>query len=78
MKTSDFDYELPRELIVQTPVVDYGLKRSVVGTTLKLGEGMSGRVAQTGEPMIVDDYRTWAGRVEVCLRLFTERGFEFE
>ncbi len=43
---------------------DYGLKRSVVGTTLKLGEGMAGRVVQTGEPMIVNDYRTWAGRSE--------------
>ncbi|MGA9351587.1 MAG: GAF domain-containing protein [Anaerolineae bacterium] len=45
-----------------TVAVDHGLGRSVVGTTLKLGEGMAGRVAQTGEPMIVDDYRTWAGR----------------
>jgi signal transduction histidine kinase len=47
-----------------TVVVDYGLKRSVVGTTLELGEGMSGRVAQTGAPLIVDDYRTWPGRSE--------------
>jgi PAS domain S-box-containing protein len=45
-----------------TVAVDYGLRRSVVGTTLKLGEGMAGRVAQTGEPIIVDDYRTWSGR----------------
>lgn len=47
-----------------TVAVDHGLKRSVVGTTLKLGEGLSGRVMQTGEPMIVDDYRTWSGRSE--------------
>jgi len=45
-----------------TVAVDYGLRRSFVGTTLKVGEGMAGRVVQTGEPMIVDDYRTWPGR----------------
>jgi len=47
-----------------TVVVDHGLERSTVGTTLKLGEGMAGRVAQTGEPLIVSDYRTWPGRSE--------------
>ena len=45
-----------------TVAVDYGLERSTVGTTLKLGEGMAGRVAQTGEPLIVDDYQAWPGR----------------
>ena len=33
-----------------------------VGTHLKLGEGMAGRVAQTRQPLIVDDYRTWEFR----------------
>jgi diguanylate cyclase (GGDEF)-like protein/PAS domain S-box-containing protein len=47
-----------------TVAVDYGLRRSVVGTTLKLGEGMAGRVAQTGEPLIADNYQTWSGRSE--------------
>ncbi len=32
------------------------------GTRLQLGEGMAGRVAQTHEPLIVDDYQTWEGR----------------
>ena len=32
------------------------------GVRLRLGEGMAGRVAQTREPLIVDDYQTWAGR----------------
>jgi nitrate/nitrite-specific signal transduction histidine kinase len=36
-----------------------------VGTTLKPGEGMAGKVFQTGEPLIVDDYRTWEGRAPV-------------
>jgi HD-GYP domain-containing protein (c-di-GMP phosphodiesterase class II) len=35
---------------------------AVVGTRLKMGEGMAGRVAQTRQPLIVDDYQTWEGR----------------
>ncbi len=35
-----------------------------VGTRLRPGEGMAGRVAQTGEPLIVEDYRTWIGRAD--------------
>lgn len=31
-------------------------------TPLKVGEGLSGRVVATGQPLIVDDYRTWEGR----------------
>jgi GAF domain-containing protein len=33
-----------------------------LGTRLRLGEGMAGRVAQTREAMTVEDYRTWEGR----------------
>lgn len=33
-----------------------------IGTRLQLGEGMAGRVAESREPLIVDDYRVWAGR----------------
>jgi len=33
-----------------------------LGTRLELGEGMAGRVAQTREPLIIDDYQTWEGR----------------
>ncbi len=34
------------------------------GVSLKLGEGLAGRVAQTREPMIVKDYQEWAGHVQ--------------
>ncbi|MBC8249887.1 MAG: GAF domain-containing protein, partial [Anaerolineales bacterium] len=30
-----------------------------IGTTLRRGEGLSGRVWETGEPLIVDDYQAW-------------------
>ena len=35
------------------------------GIRLKLGDGMAGRVAQTREPLITDDYDTWEGRSPV-------------
>ena len=36
-----------------------------VGTTLRRGEGLSGRVWESGEPLIVNDYRHWEGRAAV-------------
>jgi diguanylate cyclase (GGDEF)-like protein/PAS domain S-box-containing protein len=35
------------------------------GTVLKFGEGAAGVVAQTGKPLIIDDYRVWEGRSPV-------------
>ncbi|MBN1149219.1 MAG: GAF domain-containing protein [Anaerolineales bacterium] len=46
-------------------VVSYHTKRDYTGTTLKYGEGVAGQVAQEGKPLIIDDYRTWAGRAAV-------------
>jgi PAS domain S-box-containing protein len=43
-------------------VVSYNTKVSAVGLVLKYGEGAAGVVAQTGNPLIIDDYRTWPGR----------------
>lgn len=34
-----------------------------IGTRVRMGEGMIGHVALTREPLVVDDYRTWRGRV---------------
>ncbi len=45
--------------------VGYGYTEDYTGVTLKPGEGMAGKVFQSGEPMIVDDYRTWPGRAAV-------------
>ena len=33
-----------------------------IGSVLRMGEGVSGRVAQTGLPVAVDDYQNWEGR----------------
>ncbi len=43
----------------------HNLPQSFVGASLRLGEGMSGNVAQTGQPMQVDDYQSWPGRSAV-------------
>ena len=43
-------------------VVSQYLPKDYVGVTLQLGEGPSGRVAQTGQPLMIEDYHQWAGR----------------
>jgi PAS domain S-box-containing protein len=43
-------------------VVSYNTPNDYAGTVLRYGEGAAGIVAKTGEPLVVDDYRTWQGR----------------
>ncbi|MFQ6087473.1 MAG: GAF domain-containing protein [Candidatus Methanofastidiosia archaeon] len=52
-------------------VVSYNLGKDYTGTTLKLGEGLSGKIAATGEPMMVKDYRYWEGRSPKFEKTFT-------
>ncbi len=40
-----------------------GLPQELVEGVLKPGEGVAGRVLQTGTPLIVDDYDSWEGNV---------------
>jgi len=44
--------------------VSYNTPHDFTGTVLRYGEGAAGAVAQTGEPLIIDDYRSWSGRAE--------------
>lgn len=46
-------------------VVSYNLPKDYTGVVLQLGEGLSGKIAQTGQPMLSDDYSIWAGRAAV-------------
>ena len=46
-------------------VVSYNMPRDYTGARLRLGEGLSGRVAQTGAPMMIADYDHWEGRSPV-------------
>jgi PAS domain S-box-containing protein len=36
-----------------------------IGTRLKIGEGLAGKVWETGEPLSVDNYDTWSGRSSI-------------
>ncbi|MCX6028331.1 MAG: PAS domain S-box protein [Chloroflexi bacterium] len=46
-------------------VVSHNLPQNYVGAVLQLGEGLSGRIAQTGEPLTIEDYDRWPGRSTV-------------
>ncbi|MCA9933165.1 MAG: GAF domain-containing protein [Anaerolineales bacterium] len=46
-------------------VVSYNTVGDFTGTVLNYGEGAAGHVAQSGEPLIIDDYRTWLNRAEI-------------
>jgi PAS domain S-box len=46
-------------------VVSHNTPSDFTGTVLRFGEGAAGLVAQTGEPLIIDDYSAWQGRAKV-------------
>ena len=46
-------------------VVSYNTPRNYTGTVLPYGQGAAGTVAQTGQPLMIDDYRVWPGRAAV-------------
>jgi PAS domain S-box-containing protein len=46
-------------------VVSYNTPKDYTGTVLSYGEGAAGIVAQTGKPLIVNDYSVWKGRASV-------------
>ncbi len=52
-------HEDQRELLI---VISYNMEQNYVGTRLALGEGAMGHVAQTHEPLIIDNYFKWAGQ----------------
>jgi PAS domain S-box-containing protein len=56
-----FDVER-KELRIRAQV---GLPAESDGLALKLGEGAAGLVAQTGKPLVIDDYRAWPGRLRL-------------
>jgi GAF domain-containing protein len=43
-------------------VVATGTPSNVLGVVLRYGEGAAGQVAETGEPVVIEDYRRWPGR----------------
>jgi signal transduction histidine kinase len=51
-----------RGVLVQA--ISHGIIEVYNGVTLKPGEGLGGRVLQSGQPMLIQDYGTWEGRSE--------------
>jgi GAF domain-containing protein len=43
--------------------VGMGFFKAQLGLQVKLGEGMGGKVWQSEKPLLVDDYRSWEGRL---------------
>ncbi|OGN72261.1 MAG: hypothetical protein A2X25_00945 [Chloroflexi bacterium GWB2_49_20] len=43
-------------------VVSYHTPNNYVGVVLKYGDGLAGKVAQTGQPINIPDYQSWSGR----------------
>lgn len=46
-------------------VVSYNLGKDFTGLILKIGEGLSGKIAQTRKIEMVDDYQVWEGRAHI-------------
>jgi GAF domain-containing protein len=55
---------LPGQPVLEM-VVSYNYPRDLTGSQLKFGEGLSGVIAQTGQPMVLDDYGCWPGRAAI-------------
>lgn len=49
-------------------VVSYQTDRDYVGTVLEYGEGAAGVVAETGEALLIQDYRQWSRRAKAFER----------
>ena len=53
-------YRPERDLLERAVAVGYGV--TPLGIILHRGEGLSGQIWETGEPLIVDNYQHWEGR----------------
>ena len=56
-------YRPDRDVLEWAVVV--GPNLAPVGSCLRRGEGLSGKIWQTGQPLMVDDYQHWAGRAAI-------------
>jgi signal transduction histidine kinase len=54
-------------------LANYNTWRDWTGVSLKLGEGVTGKVVESGEPMIVNDYVNWPGKAEIFSRTTNPR-----
>ena len=59
-----FIYLVDPEKMVLECRVGVGIFSGVLGSTLRLGQGLSGKVWQTGQPLLIEDYQDWAERAD--------------
>jgi GAF domain-containing protein len=57
----DSAQDRPEDTVLECKV-GVGVFSRTISLRLKLGEGLSGKVWQTGQPLVVDDYDAWSGR----------------
>jgi signal transduction histidine kinase/DNA-binding response OmpR family regulator len=57
----DFTQDRPEDAVLECKV-GVGVFRQTIGMRLKLDEGLAGKVWQTGQPWMIDDYDAWADR----------------
>jgi PAS domain S-box-containing protein len=62
LHATDGDMQLYDDLRGDLEVIVNLNNHVAMGTRTRLGEGLAGRVAQSGTPLVVDDYETWDGR----------------
>lgn len=58
-----FLWDQERELLIQSTGYHFSEEYLDYGIVIKPGEGIAGRVIQSGKPMIIKDYLSWEGRV---------------
>ncbi len=58
---TEADPSTPGQNIMERKV-GVGIFRQLIGSRLKRGQGISGRVWETGQPMAINDYDAWPGR----------------
>lgn len=66
-----FVYDPERQRI--SNLANYNTWRDWTGITLSLGEGVTGKVVESGEPMIVNDYFNWPGKAKIFSRTTNPR-----
>ena len=60
--THGFIYLVDPEKMVLECRVGVGIFSGVIGSTLRLGQGLSGKVWESGRSLLVEDYQDWGDR----------------
>ncbi len=62
--THGFIYLVDPEKLVLECRVGVGIFEKVIGSTLKVGQGLSGKIWETGQSLLIENYRDWNERAD--------------